>query len=121
MSRTTCHVRGHNKYGARKVNMDGQAFDSVKEAKRYRELRLLEAAGTIADLRCQVPYVLIPALKDDDTIERAVSYIADFVYEQDGRTVVEDVKGYRQGNAYALFSVKRKLMLWVHGIHVQEV
>lgn len=121
MSRTTCHVRGHNKYGARKVSMDGKAFDSVKEAKRYRELRLLEAAGAISHLRCQVPYVLLPALQKDGIRERAIRYVADFVYEQDGHTVVEDVKGYKQGNAYALFAVKRKLMLWMHGIHVTEV
>ncbi len=121
MSRTTCRIRGHNKYGARKVTMNGQAFDSVKEAKRYRELCLLEAAGTIDHLRCQVPYVLLPAQQAGSITERAVSYVADFMYEQAGRTVVEDVKGCRQGSAYALFAVKRKLMLYVYGIHVVEV
>ena len=103
-----------NKYGARKVTApDGQVFDSVKEYHRWCELRLLERAKRISDLKRQVKYELIP--KQDG--ERACTYVADFVYiDFDGRTVVEDTKGMRT-DAYR---IKKKLMLWVHGIKIKE-
>ena len=41
---------------AKKCQVDGIKFDSLKEARRYQELRLLERAGKIADLRLQVPF-----------------------------------------------------------------
>ncbi len=106
------------KYHAKKTELDGITFDSRKEAQRYAELRLLERSGAIHNLRRQVRYELIPAQKKDGkTIERACHYIADFVYEENGKTVVEDVKGYRTKE----YVLKRKLMLQVHGIEVREV
>lgn len=106
------------KYHAKKTELDGITFDSKKEANRYAELRLLERSGAIHNLRRQVRYELIPAQKKDGkTIERACHYIADFVYEENGKTVVEDVKGYRTKE----YVLKRKLMLQVHGIEVREV
>lgn len=106
------------KYHAKKTELDGITFDSRKEAQRYAELRLLERSGAIHNLRRQVRYELIPAQKKGGkTIERACHYIADFVYEEDGKTVVEDVKGYRTKE----YVLKRKLMLQVHGIEVREV
>lgn len=117
----TCRSKTHNKYGARKATVDGETFDSLKEAKRYQELRLLEKAGAILNLKRQVPYELLPAQHIGNTKERAVHYVADFVYIQNGETVVEDVKGCKHGTAYALFAIKRKLMLSVYGIHVKEV
>ena len=102
-----------NKYGARKVTSpDGHVFDSKKEFVRWCDLRLLERAGKISDLKRQVKYELIP--KQDG--ERACNYVADFVYCQDGNTVVEDCKGFRTEG----YKIKRKLMLWVHGIKVKE-
>ena len=84
------------KYHAKKTELDGITFDSKKEANRYAELKLLERSGAIHNLQRQVRYELIPAQKKDGkTIERACHYIADFVYEDNGKTVVEDVKGYR--------------------------
>lgn len=111
-----------NKFGAKKVVIDGEVFDSRKEYYRWCDLRLLERAGKIADLKRQVKYVLIPAQRDEQgkLIEREVSYIADFEYIQDGKKVVEDVKGYKRGAAYQHFSIKRKLMLWKNGIKVKE-
>lgn len=106
---------------------------SKKELKRWTELKLQEEAGAISDLRKQVKFVLIPAQREPDTIgarggvhkgkliEREVSYIADFVYIRDGKQIVEDTKGLRKGNAYDLFVVKRKMMLYFHEIKVQEV
>ena len=101
------------KYNAKKTVLDGITFASRKEGKRYQELRLLERAGEIAELRLQVPYELIPKQKG----ERACTYYADFVYMEDGKQIVEDTKGVKT----PLYVVKRKLMLWVHGIKIREV
>lgn len=108
------------KYNNKKITVDGQIFDSKKEASRYEELRLLEKAGEIKDLRTQVKFKLIPAQRDEATgkvVERECSYKADFVYEEDGKTVVEDVKGFRTKE----YVIKRKLMLWRYGIRIKEV
>lgn len=110
-----------NKYGAKKVVVNGEVFDSKKEYYRWCDLRLLERAGKISDLKRQVKYVLIPAQREvGKLIEREVSYIADFEYIQDGKKIVEDVKGYKRGAAYQLFSIKRKMMLRYLGITVKE-
>ena len=113
-----------NKYHSRKLKAaDGQVFDSVKEYQRWGELRILERAGRISDLRRQVKYVLLPAQRDKAgrLLERECAYIADFVYQMDGKEVVEDVKGYTKGTAYTVFTIKRKLMLEKHGIRVIEI
>lgn len=110
-----------SKYNSKKTVVDGQKFDSKKEANRYKELRLLEKAGEIKDLRTQVKFKLIPAQRDEATgkvIERECSYKADFVYyEEDGETVVEDVKGFRTKD----YIIKRKLMLYQYGLRIREV
>lgn len=106
------------KYHAKKTELDGITFDSKKEANRYAELKLLERSGAIHNLQRQVRYELIPAQKKNGkTVERACHYIADFVYEENGKTVVEDVKGFRTKE----YVLKRKLMLQVYGIEVREV
>lgn len=123
-----------SKYGSRKQTVSGITFDSRKEARRFQELRLLEQAGQISDLRMQVKYQLIPPQrapsfevyksgpnkgrrKPGKLLEKECSYIADFVYVQDGETVVEDAKGYRTD----VYIIKRKLMLERYGIQIQEV
>lgn len=117
-----------SKYRSRKVTVDGETFDSKKEYKRWKELQLLEKAGEIRNLRRQVKYRLLPSqyiYKDGEKpvcVERPVSYIADYVYEdKGGKTHVEDVKGYKGGGAYSVFSIKRKLMFYEYGIIVEEV
>lgn len=110
------------KYRNRKTTVDGIAFDSRKEARRYSELSLLQRAGAIRNLRRQVKYELIPAQRiDGKAVERACHYIADFVYEAwDGyawQTVVEDTKGVRTKD----YIIKRKLLLYMHGIRITEV
>lgn len=126
------------KYGNRKVTVDGIEFDSKKEAQRYWELKLLQRAGKISDLQLQREFELIPAqyetferygktgkrLQDGKRcVEKGCVYKADFCYMQDGKLVVEDVKGYRdpQSAGYAKFVIKRKLMRWLHGIEVKEI
>lgn len=110
-----------SKYGAKKVTYDGKTFDSQKEAQRYAELRLLERGKVISDLHCQDKFELIPQQKDENgrVIERAVNYIADFVYTDNktGHTVVEDTKGFRTKE----YIIKRKLMLERYGIRIREV
>ena len=122
-------TRSTNKYHANKTVVDGIAFDSKKEAQRYQELKLLVKAGEISDLRMQVEYVLIPEQREPYTIgkrggitkgkviERKCSYVADFVYKENGETVVEDVKGMRLQD----YKIKRKLMLYLNGIRIREV
>ena len=108
------------KYGNTKVEIDGIKFDSKREAARWQELRLLERAHKIGGLRRQVKYELIPHqyAEDGKTIaEKSVSYVADFVYEENGKTVVEDAKGMRTKD----YIIKRKLMLFIHGIRIKEV
>ena len=121
-----------NKYQAIKCTYDGIQFDSRKEMRRYQELLLLQRAGAILNLRRQVKYILIPAqyetyerygkngnkLKDGQRcIEKECAYVADFVYEENGKEIVEDTKGIKTKD----YIIKRKLMLFIHGIRVKEV
>lgn len=106
------------KYKSRKVTVNGNVFDSKKEYKRWCELVLLQKAGQVTNLKRQVKYELIPSQRIDGKVaERACTYVADFVYEQNGKTVVEDTKGFKTKD----YIIKRKLMLWVHGIRIAEV
>ena len=126
-----------NKFNARKVVTAEGVFDSHTEYQRYLQLRLLERCGKIFKLERQVVFTLIPAqyetyeryskktgkrLKDGKRcIEKGCVYKADFLYYDDcGNQIVEDTKGHKKGAAYDLFVLKRKLMLWVHGIKVKE-
>ena len=120
MTNPCIKVNRMNKYGARKISIDGVIFDSRKEAARWQELRLMLRAGVIDDLRRQVAFELIPRQMDGKRVaERAVNYIADFVYTENGQTVVEDVKSLATRTPE--YIIKRKLMRWVHGITVKEV
>lgn len=121
------------KYGNKKVFIDGMVFDSKKEAARYKELSLLARAGEITDLDTQVSFELIPPqyetyerygktgkrLKDGKRcIEKGVTYIADFVYkDKNGETIVEDTKGVKTKE----YVLKRKMMLYIHGISIREL
>lgn len=121
------YSRNRNKFNAKPAyrNIDGKTvkFDSGHEAHRYDELRLMQRAGEIRDLRRQVRYVLIPAQRDSKgkLIERQAVYTADFVYkDRSGREIVEDAKAppTRAERGYVL---QRKLMLWVHDVRIREV
>lgn len=103
------------KYHNRKVTVDGLTFDSLKEASRYEELKLLVRAGEIKDLKRQVPFEIVP--KTDK--HRAVRYVADFTYTltRNGEKVVEDVKGMRT----EVYKLKKKLIYWIYGIEIKEV
>lgn len=119
----------NNKYSNQKVTIDGETFDSRREAKRYCELKLLERAGEIRHLRRQEKFLLIPSQYEEvvdakgkpkqKCIERECVYIADFVYQDSrtGKLVVEDTKGVRTKE----YIIKRKLMLKEYGIKISEI
>lgn len=104
-----------SKYGAKKATaLDGRVFPSKRECARYEELLLLQRMGQIEQLECQVRYELIPKQKG----ERAVTYTADFRYlDKGGKVHVEDTKGFRTQQ----YVIRRKLMLWIHGVRIEEL
>ena len=108
----TYQIRRKGKYGNRKSERDGIKFDSGKEAKRYRDLKLLAAAGEIRDLQLQVPFEL--------TVngQKICKYVADFTYrDAKGERVVEDAKGFKT----PIYRLKKKLVKACHGVEIKEV
>ena len=103
-----------SKYHNKRVTVDGITFDSVKEASRYQELRMLESAGEITGLVRQQKIELIPKTK----LYRACYYVCDFIYfdKRENKTIYEDVKGVRTKE----YLLKRKLLYWRHGIEIKE-
>lgn len=101
--------KSYNKYGNRKIVVDGHKFDSQREARRYKELKLLERAGKIKDLELQPKFELIPTIRTEDETLYAVSYYADFRYVEcdSGRVIVEDVKGFKTD----VYLLKKRLFL----------
>lgn len=125
-----------SKYNAQKIVVDGIKFDSKKESERYLVLSAMQRRGEISDLQLQVTFLLIPnqykevveysPKKNKEKVKkillrRKLEYTADFVYTKDGEVIVEDVKGYRGGPAYTIFTIKSKLMLYIYGIDVKEI
>lgn len=119
-----------NKYHAKKTACYyGHEHDSKKEAERCNELHMMQAHGLISGLEIQKKFLLIPQQREPDVttatgrtvkgkvIEREVNYIADFVYTENGSVVVEDTKGMRLPD----YVLKRKLMLFNHGIRIKEI
>ena len=121
-----------NKYRNKGIEVDGIFFSSKAEAKWYRVFKAQKEKGEIRDFSMQVPYELVPSQKAPVTkfdkkgnprtvekvVEMAVKYIADFVVEElDGTETVYDVKGFPDQK----YVIKRKLMLYVHGVRITEV
>nr|UVX84565.1 MAG: Protein of unknown function (DUF1064) [Bacteriophage sp.] len=107
---------GRSKYHAKRTSVDGITFDSKREADRYLVLKSMEEDGAIEDLRRQVRYELVPAFDVDGRHYRPVYYVADFVYREDGREVVEDVKGMRTD----VYRLKSKLFARRYGKVIKE-
>ena len=93
------------KYRNKKVQVDMYVFDSIAEAKRYKELKLLERAGEISNLELQPHFLLQESFRKNGKTYRKVEYIADFKYIENGRMIVEDVKGIQTD----VFKLKHKL------------
>lgn len=106
-----------NKYKNKKVVIDNILFDSKKEASYYTYLKLLEKAGKITDLELQKKFVLQPSFKLNGKTYRGVTYIADFVYKENGQVHVIDTKGYRT----EVYKIKKKLFMKKYGIEIEEV
>lgn len=104
-----------SKYGNRQAAAsDGKVFSSQRERNRYEELLLLHKMGKIGKPRCQPRYELIPSQEG----ERRVEYVADFAYRDEaGELHIEDTKGFKTKD----YVIKRKLMLWIHKIRVEEI
>lgn len=105
-----------NKFGARKTVVDGMRFDSMAEARRYRELRMMEKAHLIDGLEMQPPF---PITVNGRYI---CLYKADFRYRdrETGEWVVEDVKS-EATRRISTYRIKTKLVEAVHGVKVREV
>lgn len=129
------YYQKRSKYGNRKITIDNITFDSRHEACRYQELMILQKTGEISDLELQKKYILIPSQYETSTetfkkgahkgenkrgkcIEKECTYLADFVYRDvTGQLIVEDAKGMKT----EVYKIKKKLMLYIHGIRVREV
>lgn len=126
-----------SKYGNKQVVHDGITFDSIKEGERYLFLKEQQKKGVISNLQCHVKYELIPhqahivhrtkqlktKLKEWDeerTLFLAINFTPDFVYERDGRTVAEDVKGSKFLTSKD-FPLRQKLLYFRHGIYVHII
>ena len=120
-----------NKYHNRVIKIGGERFHSLKELRRWNELLLLAENGVISDPQREVKFVLIPAQREEETdtprgktrpgkvIERELCYYADFCYytQDDGKFHVEDAKGMKT----EVYKIKKKLMLYIHGIRIEEI
>lgn len=94
-----------NKYRNKKIQIDRYVFDSIAEGQRYRELALLENAGKISNLELQPRFLLQEGFRKNGKTYRKIEYIADFQYNENGKTIVEDVKGIQTD----VFKLKHKL------------
>ncbi len=94
-----------NKYRNKKIIVDDYIFDSIQESRRYKELKLLLRAGQIKDLELQPHFLLQEGFKKNGKTYRKIEYIADFKYIENGKTIVEDVKGLQTD----VFKIKHKL------------
>ena len=94
-----------SKYNARRTTIDNISFDSKREAERYCELKILLRSGLISELELQPTFVLVPAFTKNGIRYRDIKYIADFQYVENGKTIIEDVKGVKT----EVYKIKRKL------------
>lgn len=102
--------RPRPKYGNERVGVV-DARDSKREDRRFEELKLLQKAGKIYDLKHHVTFSLhVNGVHICD-------YEADFTYrEAFGKDVVEDAKGHKT----RLYIIKRALMYACHGVKIRE-
>ena len=100
----------YNKYNNKKTIVDNILFDSKKEARRYKELKLMEKAGLITNLVLQPKFEILKSFKRRGKTHRKIEYIADFRYFDNERQaeVIEDVKGVSTD----VFNIKKKLFLY---------
>ena len=110
MKRSSTAIPSFNKYRNQRTEVDGIAFASKREAKRYSELKLLERAKVIKDLELQIRFPL------KVNSELICTYVADFVYTENGQQVVEDSKGHKTRE----YILKKKLMRALYQTEIKE-
>lgn len=131
MSLSEFHARGYSfkknrgsKYHNKKTEYNGFLYDSAREAAYAKQLddrtRVVDIADRVSSWERQVPFVLQPAFVDAaGTKHRAITYYADFVvHYTNGTTEIVDVKS--EATKTDVYNMKKKMMLYVHGIHIQE-
>jgi hypothetical protein len=103
-----------SKYNAQKTDIHGKRFDSAKEAKRYLELAMLQAAKQISYLRLQVPFKMFV---NDIHVG---TYLADFVYlDAAGKEVIEDVKS--KATATPVYRLKKRIIEALYSVTITEI
>ena len=110
-----------NKYGNKRCTTNGITFDSKKEMYRYLELKGLEDAGLIVDLKLQHHFTLSESFRrPDGELIRKIEYIADFTYfDGEGKFIIEDVKS-EATRKNPVYSLKRRMMA-NEGYKIREV
>lgn len=105
-------LRG-NKFNSTKCVEDGYKFDSLREKKRYLELRFLVLTKQISGLEVHPVYKFIvngiPICK----------MIPDFRYQEKGILIVEDVKS--KATITPVYRLKKKLMKSLYDIDIKEI
>ena len=133
-------MKHYNKYGNKKVVIDGIEFDSKNEGYRWSYLKLLEKKGEIRNLRRQVYFEITPdiyqiiprvgkrgqpLMPNRRLMLNKCGYYADFVYEARNkkgnippwRTVIEDFKGKETKE----FILKRKVLWYFRGVFIHII
>jgi len=108
-----------SKHRARRVFADGREFGSKKEHRRYLVLVARERAGEIQGLRCHVKFSLFDP-GDNCRGEHIATYTSDFVFRENGKLVVEDVKS-RHTAKLRDWARTKKLFRACHGNDIVEV
>lgn len=114
-SKTKTKSKAVGNFGNKFTTVDDIKFHSKLESERYKILKSMVDKGKITNLQLQVKYLLVSEIIDGK--KHTISYIADFVYELNGETIVEDVKGFKT----QIYKMKRILMKNIHNITVKEV
>lgn len=109
-----------SKYKSNKITYDGIIFDSQKELKRFKELKLLQERGAIIGLELQKPFILAPSVQINGRKKPALKYVCDFYYESEGKIIVEDVKSSFT-KTLPVYRIKAHLMKHIHGIDIIEI
>lgn len=118
----TYRTRPRNKYGNRKVVIDGYTFDSTKEGNHYIDLKYRMLAGEIKNLELQKPFILDEGFRDNNgKWQRDFKYVADFYYYdvKRGEYVIEDVKS-EATKKDKVYRIKKRFML-KHGLVIEEI
>ena len=103
-----------NKKTPRTVNGKIKYFDSKKEAERYDELMLLLRSKKISELDLQPEFILCDTQRHNGITYPKVKYVSDFMYRQNGKTIVEDVKS-EHTKKLDTYRVKIKWFLSIYG------